>query len=183
MPIGPASPILIDTLTHSRTLSRIVFHFVRGTPVGEEEFYRVTVRQARIIGREMRLFDVLESANAQRDLVETYSFTYDAAEIDAPETLRQLLYLPGDTNGDLQVNISDAIQLLGYLFLGSEMRCPLSGDTNADEKLDVSDGVALLNYLFLGSRQPPPPFPGCGEVPQGKAIPCGSTACEAAGQK
>jgi type VI secretion system secreted protein Hcp len=182
VPIGPATPLLLNALTTGDGLDRVVFHFVRVTEAGEEEFYRVTIDHVQFIERTMDLFDILDPNNRSRDLTETYVFAYERAQMESLQSVRQLLYLPGDTNGDLVVDISDAVQLLGYLFLGSQVRCPLSGDINVDDRLDISDGVALLTFLFAGAKPPPPPFPRCGEMPTGKSIPCGLSACETRGQ-
>lgn len=73
----------------------------------------------------------------------------------------------GDANGDGNIDISDAIQILGFLFLGDvESDCPDGADTNDDSALDISDGVFLLNFLFLGGLPPPPPgHLSCGADP------------------
>lgn len=70
--------------------------------------------------------------------------------------------VPGDGNGDGRVDLSDTINLLGYLFQGTT-RALLCGngtgedrsnlqllDWNGDEKLDISDAVSGLSYLFAG---------------------------------
>lgn len=62
---------------------------------------------------------------------------------------------PGDINGDKKVDISDAVFLLTYLFLGG--RDPVSlalADTNGDGDIDVSDAVYLLLFLFAGGSPP-----------------------------
>lgn len=70
---------------------------------------------------------------------------------------------PGDCSQDGGVDISDALCLLGFLFLGSPTVLPCgdgTGDDSANRELvdwngdagtDVSDAVALLGWLFLGS--------------------------------
>jgi len=64
----------------------------------------------------------------------------------------------GDTNGDLRLDIGDAIYLLGYLFGQSgPPACPppfACADANGDRKIDIGDAVYLLQYLFAGG--PPP---------------------------
>jgi hypothetical protein len=58
---------------------------------------------------------------------------------------------PGDYNEDAGVDISDAISVFGYLFLGREdPGCPAGLDFNGDSALDISDGIGLLNWLFQG---------------------------------
>ena len=60
------------------------------------------------------------------------------------------IFLSGDANLDLKLDIADAVTVLEYLFLGGSMICPAAGDVNSDEKLDISDPVSILGYLFLG---------------------------------
>ena len=58
---------------------------------------------------------------------------------------------PGDFNQDAGVDISDAISVFGYLFLGREdPACPVGLDFNGDSALDLSDGIGALNWLFQG---------------------------------
>jgi hypothetical protein len=62
--------------------------------------------------------------------------------------------LRGDTNADGQQNISDAIRILGCLFLGEE--CPATDcvlDVNDDAEFNISDAISLLAYLFLGGEE------------------------------
>jgi hypothetical protein len=62
--------------------------------------------------------------------------------------------VPSDFNQDSQVDISDAIALFSYLFLGQERpACPMGLDFNGDTNLDISDGIGTLGYLFQGGVQ------------------------------
>jgi len=73
----------------------------------------------------------------------------------------------GDSNGSGGVDISDAINTLGYLFGGSgTVACLDAADANDDGKTDISDAVATLGFLFLGLAPPPAPGPiNCGFDP------------------
>ena len=77
------------------------------------------------------------------------------------------LFRRGDPNGDGEVNITDAVSVLSYLFSGGvEPACEDAGDGNDDGRLDISDALAILGYLFLGSAAPPAPGPDvCGSDP------------------
>ncbi len=77
-------------------------------------------------------------------------------------------YHRGDTNGDSTVDISDAVALLGFLFLGGVTPpCLDAADANDDGQVDISDGIKILDYLFLGgtmsnpSDDPTPDGLGC----------------------
>ena len=83
----------------------------------------------------------------------------------------------GDPNADGRRDVSDAIIVLRFLFLGeSGPGCEKSADTNDSGTLDLSDAIYFLNYLFLGGAEPPPPFPGCGIDLTPDALGCKSDA-------
>jgi len=74
---------------------------------------------------------------------------------EIPKDLKNLFAQRGDINHDNMVDISDAVNILGYLFLGAEAKCPEAGKVNSDDGMDVSDAVYLLGYLFLGTAEKP----------------------------
>jgi len=87
----------------------------------------------------------------------------------------------GDANGDLAVDISDAVTTLGYLFTGGvEPPCLDAADANDDGALDISDAVTSLGYLFTGGVAPPTPGPeACGPDPTADPLgACAAGACE-----
>jgi len=67
-----------------------------------------------------------------------------------------------DANGS--VEITDAISVLAFLFLGGQpLPCDDAGDANDDGGIDVTDSVVILNFLFTGGTRPPAPGPhDCG---------------------
>ncbi len=74
------------------------------------------------------------------------------------------LQRPGDCNQDGELDISDAVCVLGYLFLGAPERLPCGNgsstgagnvslaDWQPDGSVDLSDGIGLLQFLFNGER-------------------------------
>ena len=69
-------------------------------------------------------------------------------------------FIRGDCNDDGGVDVSDAIKIFGYLFLGdSTCDCRQATDSNGDRAEDISDGIYLLAFLFSGGPPPPAPFP------------------------
>ena len=63
----------------------------------------------------------------------------------------------GDANGDGQINVSDALYMLNYLFRhGSPPVSFEAGDANCDDDHGALDVIFLLNYLFRFG-----PAPGC----------------------
>ena len=61
----------------------------------------------------------------------------------------------GDADGSGSVDISDAVQLISYIFAGGPAPYPLtSGDANCDAAVDISDAVYLITYIFAGGPAP-----------------------------
>ena len=60
----------------------------------------------------------------------------------------------GDANADGELDLSDAVSALGYLFLGKRLACPGAAEVNGDATLDLSDSLYLLRHLFLGGEPP-----------------------------
>jgi hypothetical protein len=70
--------------------------------------------------------------------------------------------LPGDCNQDGQLDISDGVCLLGFIFGGDPVVLPCGNGTSADPanqqlmswnddgEVDLSDAVALFSWIFLG---------------------------------
>jgi outer membrane protein assembly factor BamB len=64
-------------------------------------------------------------------------------------------YICGDANADEDVNVSDAVHIINYVFVGGDPPDPLvSGDVNCDEDVNVSDAVWIINYVFVGGNIP-----------------------------
>lgn len=63
----------------------------------------------------------------------------------------------GDSNGDYDINVADAVKLINYVFLFGPAPEPiLAGDANCDLETNVADAVSLINHVFNGG-----PAPGC----------------------
>ena len=85
----------------------------------------------------------------------------------------------GDFNSDAALQLSDAVGLLGYLFIDAAAGLPCEGeiegagnlallDSNGDGQVDLTDAVYVLGFLFLGGPQPVQgtacvTIPGCAE--------------------
>jgi hypothetical protein len=64
-------------------------------------------------------------------------------------------YICGDANSDEDVNVSDAVYIINYVFAGGNPPDPLeSGDVNCDGTCNVSDAVFIINYVFVGGNEP-----------------------------
>jgi hypothetical protein len=88
-------------------------------------------------------------------------------------------FLRGDIDDDIDINLTDAVTLLSYLFLGGrDPLCADAADVNDDSDHNLTDAVFLLNALFLAGPEPPPPGFTCGTDPTEDAFgPCGGAGC------
>lgn len=61
----------------------------------------------------------------------------------------------GDANHDTNVNISDVVYIVSYLFKGGPPPNPMAaGNVNCDASVTISDVVFLVNYLFKAGHVP-----------------------------
>ena len=84
-------------------------------------------------------------------------------------------FVRGDSNRDGQVDISDPLAMLNYLFLGDvqvDEYCLAASDANGDGAVDLSDPVYTLCFLFCGGPLPPAPYPQAGQDPNPKGLGC-----------
>ncbi len=72
------------------------------------------------------------------------------AHLNTPWLLRA-----GDANGDGQVDVSDAVWLINYIFKNGSAPDPFeAGDANCNGTVNVADAVYLINYIFKGGPGP-----------------------------
>ncbi len=90
----------------------------------------------------------------------------------------------GDCNDDDTVDISDAVCILNWLFLGGDTPgCIAATNVDGAGEVDITDPIYLLTHLFLGGAAPVEPFPECGTgSPADEEIGCETPpACGAEG--
>ena len=89
---------------------------------------------------------------------------------DEPPSPKPTPYIRGDANASGEVDLSDGIFTLSFLFRNERgPGCLAASDSNGDGGLDISDAVFVFMYLFGGGDAPGFPFPDCGnpaETPQ-----------------
>lgn len=87
-------------------------------------------------------------------------------------------FIRGDVDSSGRVELSDAVQVLNFLFRGARQPgCLETADSNNDAQVNLSDGVYLLTWLFLGGAAPAAPGPGCGLDPDDSGA-RGDLGCE-----
>jgi hypothetical protein len=79
----------------------------------------------------------------------------------------------GDANYDLTVNVSDAVKIINYVFVGGQEPQPVlaCGDANNDGTVNVSDAVRVINYVFVGGAAPGDCSPGSANWYNGDCCP------------
>jgi hypothetical protein len=71
-----------------------------------------------------------------------------------------LTYVCGDADASGEVNVSDAVYMIQYIFAGGPPPLPMvAADVNCDLATNVSDAVYLISYIFAGGLAP------CAECP------------------
>ena len=86
-----------------------------------------------------------------------------SADIWEATWVQDVVFRRADTNDDGNVDLSDAVHTLNWLFLGGkEPGCVAAANANGDGGIDLSDPVWVLSHLFLGGEAPVEPYPECG---------------------
>jgi hypothetical protein len=94
----------------------------------------------------------------------TYVFAMEMTDASNPPlkdtatfsiTVTDPVYTCGDANNDGDVNLSDAVTIINYVFIGGPPPEPfITGEVNCDGTVNVSDAVWILNYVFVGGSGP-----------------------------
>ena len=96
------------------------------------------------------------------------------APVDEP--LPQI-FLRGDADPTGELNLSDGVRILLYLFQGgSPPACMDAADVDDNSEVNLTDPVYLLNWLFQQGPPLPAPSLDCGEDPTDDELSCGDNA-------
>jgi hypothetical protein len=94
-------------------------------------------------------------------------------------------FIRADANSDAEIEMSDAILTLRYLYVpGTDpLRCQDAGDSDDNGAVEMSDAVYTLRYLYVpGALEPPLPGPvDCGPDPTEDDLDCGEHHCNERG--
>jgi hypothetical protein len=86
-------------------------------------------------------------------------------------------FVRGDVSRDGAVNLTDAVRILHFLFLGgAQPTCMDAADADDNGHVMLTDAVYLLNHLFLGASAPRAPYPQCGVDPTVDSLSCEAAA-------
>jgi len=123
---------------------------------------RVTTPRAPVPFPSGGVVDVQVVFSVSSKLTLTRAFTY----------VRQKGFIRGDSNGNLKVELGDAIQTLFYLYGGQPIACVDAADFNDSGSVGITDVVATLDFLFRQGTAPQPPYPTAGDDPTADSFVC-----------
>jgi hypothetical protein len=70
------------------------------------------------------------------------------------------LFVRGDADRNGRIELTDAVRILNFLFLGiGTLPCLDAADADDNGRHELTDAVRVLNYLFLGTGRIPEPDP------------------------
>jgi Right handed beta helix region/Dockerin type I domain len=121
-----------------------------------EQFSLTGVNTVHYFGEPLNPFD---KVNIDSTLADMYFLKSTAEQSSGGffyhSDLQTNGYICGDANRDFDVNVSDAVWITYYIFIGGYAPEPYaSGDANCDGTVNVSDAVWIINYVFIGGQQP-----------------------------
>ena len=85
------------------------------------------------------------------------------------------LFVRGNANGDGDMDLTDPICILDFLFRGGEpLACQDAADANDDGDIDLSDAIKILMVLYQVADPLPAPYPEPGHDPTPDGLDCAS---------
>jgi hypothetical protein len=88
----------------------------------------------------------------------------------------EVLFIRGDSDSNDRVNLSDAIQILRYLYQSAGIECRDAADVNDSGRIELADAIYLLNFVFQSGLEIPPPFSAAGADPTPDGLGCRPSA-------
>ena len=137
-----------------------VFGPVPGSPISSiDEGETITLTLSAIVIEDTRNTATVTSEFSRCDEL---SEERDSTEVIVRELLGDIGLLRGDVNYDYAIDISDPVNLIGFLFIGGAAPsavCQPTADVNDDGQIELPDLIVLMEYLFLTSDWEPTPVP------------------------
>ncbi len=98
--------------------------------------------------------DNITEMDSAGQILNTY-FVGDGPQFAAINMVEGPDYICGDANSDHELNVSDAVYIINFVFSGGNAPDPMeSGDTNCDGEVNVSDAVWIINFVFENGFEP-----------------------------
>jgi len=164
-PVGNPQPTFNWSGASEKYFASDSFHF----QISNYHDFSDTIEQAS--GLLEPSYTLIETLDTNRVYYWHYSSYSGGIESDYSITyaLYIVSYLCGDANADGSINVSDAVWIINYVFIGGDPPDPVqAGDANCDGTCNISDAVWIINYVFVGGNAPcdtEPPSPNGDGVP------------------
>jgi len=91
---------------------------------------------------------------------------------DCVTVVETVPFTRSDVNRSVGSDISDAVEILRYLFLGGGIDCLDAAYVDDNGQIQITDSLYLLEFLFRGGVAPPAPFPDKGTDPTEDDLGC-----------
>ncbi len=91
--------------------------------------------------------------------------------IAMPSLAVEVRFVRGDVSQDGELQITDAVATLAWLFAARTPGCIAAADVDDSDSVELTDAIVLLDHLFRGGPPPRPPYPECG-LETGVSLPC-----------
>lgn len=121
--------------------------------LSEDSSFNQFTQYSGLTDTVVALPDSLEPASSYWWKVRAYDLLQDETWSSASLSFSTMKC--GDVNMDRAVEISDAVYIINYIFLGGGEPAPLqSADVNCDSSADLSDAFYIINFIFMGGSPP-----------------------------
>lgn len=129
----------------------------------------LSAEEAKLSAKRVKAFNIVSLAISETglriDAIGRDGVPFDSCVIRKDGSVKnEFRFIRGDADQSGGINISDAVAILSFLFIGGAETCIAASDANASGSVAISDAVFLLSFLFLGGNPPSGPYPACGFV-------------------
>jgi hypothetical protein len=156
---NPGAPVYIVTGGGGRTLSGVP------NPQGGENFRAVNGnQQAAFSEHHLTTFSIENTAEDHRVVIRAIDHTGTVR--DTATIVKTRIFRRGDADANAAIELTDAIFVLEFMFLGgARPSCLDAADADDNGAIELTDAIFILEFMFLGGPAPPAPFPNCGTDP------------------
>jgi len=125
--------------------------------------YRIRAELQGFTTMTLENLEVLVGQRLVANVKLTISSVQESVTVTGEPARTQFKRGDSDGNGDLQ--LTDAVRILNVLFLGTGvLTCLDAADSDDNGQIQLTDAVRILNVLFLGTGTIPAPGPlSCGD--------------------
>ena len=151
---------------------------------GDDDYETLTVTLPASWNEATVVVRSRSDSSAGAEQLDLHSIAFYGASLDAScgdEPPAEPRFQRGDANSDGNLDLSDGVRILNFLFLGGDAGgCLDAADADDSGGVELTDGIRVFNFLFLGGAPLPDPGSGaCGVDPTADTLECLSfPSCE-----